>query len=59
MAPIREIVIPDEVLDLASGRYVRPEQVERVRSFLDQGGTWRAEAVADCLVEEILAARQS
>ncbi|MFP5327930.1 MAG: hypothetical protein ACLGHT_10675 [Acidimicrobiia bacterium] len=59
MAPIREIVIPDEVLDLASGRYVRPERVERVRNFLDQGGTWQAEAVADSLVEEMLATRHT
>ena len=59
MALIREITIPDEVLDLARGRLIRPDQVARVKDLLDHGGTWKPEAVAACMVDEMLAGRTS
>ena len=59
MALIREEVVPEEVLDLATGRLVRPDQVARVRDYLEQGGTWRAEQVAERMVDELLAARSA
>lgn len=59
MALIREITIPDEVLDLATGRLVRPDRVARVRDYLEQGGTWKSEAVAERMVDELLASRSS
>lgn len=59
MALIREVTIPDEVLDLATGRLVRPDQVARVRDYLEQGGTWRPEAVAQCMLDDLLSSRSS
>ena len=54
MALDRDVNIPDEVLDLVTGRLVRPEQVARVRDYLDNGGTWQSEAVAKSMVDEML-----
>ena len=54
MALDRDVNIPDEVLDLVSGRLIRPEQVARVRDYLDNGGTWQSEAVAESMVDEML-----
>ena len=59
MAPIRETPIPDEVLDLATGRMVRPDRVARLRDYLEHGGTWKPEAVAECMVDELLSSRSS
>ena len=59
MALDREVNIPDEVLDLAMGRFVRPDQVARVRDYLDSGGTYRPEAVAARILEEIAASSRS
>ena len=59
MALIREITIPDEVLDLVRGSLVRPDQVARVRDYLDHGGTWKPEAVAERMVAEMLTSRTS
>lgn len=59
MALTREEVITEEVLDLATGRFVRPEQVARVRDYLEHGGTWQPEDVAESMVSELLAARTS
>ena len=54
MALDRDVNIPDEVLDLVTGRLVRPEQVARVRDYLENGGTWQSEAVAKSMVDEML-----
>jgi hypothetical protein len=59
MALDREVNIPDEVLDLASGRLIRADQVARVRDYLDHGGTWTSQAVAESMVDEMLTARSA
>lgn len=60
MALIREEVgIPEEVLDLATGRFIRPDRVARVRDYLEHGGTWQSEDVAESMVSELLGSRTS
>lgn len=60
MALIREdVVIPEEVLDLATGRLIRPDRVARVRDYLEHGGTWHSEDVAESMVSELLSGRTS
>ena len=57
MALDREVTIPDEVLDLVSGRLVRPDEVARIRDYMEHGGTWKSEAVAGSIVDAMLTAR--
>lgn len=59
MALFREITIPDEVLELARGPFVRPERVDDLRSYIDDGGTWAPEDVAASMVAELDVRRPS
>lgn len=49
--------VPDPVIDLTDGPYVRPAAVARVRSYLAGGGSWAPKDVADRLVQRLVVER--
>lgn len=59
MARIREVPVPDEVLEKFSGPYVRADKVALLRTYLAAGGTWPPAAVAERILDEVLGLQAS